>query len=298
MTTAFGSGDDAARAVAIQPDGKIVVAGYSNNGTNDDFAVARYNVDGSLDTTFSGDGRTTVDFGTGNDHANAVVIQSNGRIVLGGYAAGASNFDFALARLDADGTLNTSFGTAGLVTTDFGSGDDYVAGLALQPDGMTVAVGGANTGANDDFGLARYTTGGVLDTGFDGDGRQTVAFGSGDDEASAVVVQPDGKIVAAGFSFTGATYDFAVARLKAGGNTDGSFGSGGRTTTDFTVGERRGVRAHARAGGQARRRGVDLQRQRPRLRARPLRRVANRPAASRPRVRRPSSRARPRRRGR
>ena len=233
-TTDFGSGDDVARAVAIQPDGKIVVAGYASNGTDDDFAVARYSSDGSLDTSFSGDGMATLDFGTGNDHANAVVVQDNGRIVLGGYAAGGSNYDFALARFNDDGTVNTSYGTMGMVTTDFGSGDDYIAGLALQQDGEVVAAGGAWNGTNYDFGLARYTTAGTLDTSFDGDGMKTTAFGTGDDQASAVLVQPaDQKIVAAGFTYNGTNYDFAVLRLKPSGSSDDSF-MGGKVTTDFT----------------------------------------------------------------
>ncbi|MFC1635848.1 DUF4347 domain-containing protein, partial [Planctomycetota bacterium] len=106
LTTDFGSDDDRARSVAIQADGKIVVAGESDNGSNMDFALARYNADGSLDTSLSGDGKLTTDFGSYSDHAYSVAIQADGKIVVAGSSWNGSNWDIALARYDSDGSLD------------------------------------------------------------------------------------------------------------------------------------------------------------------------------------------------
>ena len=139
--------------MALQGDGKIVAVGGA--GTRD-FALARYNPDGSLDTSFSGDGKQTTDFLFGAaDAANDVAIQANGRIVAVGFASGgATGFDFALARYNPDGTLDTSFSGDGRKRTSFG-GSDSANGVALQGDGRIVAVGAGN----GEFALARYLGG-------------------------------------------------------------------------------------------------------------------------------------------
>lgn len=113
-TTDFGSNDEGI-AVALQSDGKIVVAGNSNN----DFAVARYNSNGSLDTSFDSDGMLTTDLTGGNDEAQAVAIQSDGKIVVAGRSYTGSSYDFAVVRYNSDGTLDTTFSDDGIVTTDF-----------------------------------------------------------------------------------------------------------------------------------------------------------------------------------
>src|SRR5262245_57269991 len=104
VVTGIGSGEDAATSMAIQADGKIVVAGYSYNGINTDFALARYNANGSLDTTFSGDGKLTTSISSGNDGIASVALQADGRIVVAGYSYNGANNDFALARYNADGS--------------------------------------------------------------------------------------------------------------------------------------------------------------------------------------------------
>ncbi len=224
VTTAIGaSSADVAYAVALQSDGKIVAAGYSSNGANDDFALARYNTDGTLDTGFGTGGKVTTAIGSGDDRAYAVALQADGKIV----AAGSSSSDFALARYNTDGSLDSSFGTGGKVTTAIGPGNDVAYGVALQADGKIVAAGSSS----GDFALARYNTDGTLDTGFGTGGKVTTAIGSSDDEATAVALQADGKIVAAGYSYNGANYDFTLARYNTDGLPDtGFFGSGKETT--------------------------------------------------------------------
>jgi uncharacterized delta-60 repeat protein len=252
VTTDFGTTHDTARAVAIQTDGRIVVAG--TNGS--DFALARYNTNGSLDSGAAGDstpadqfgtgGRVTTDFASTFDSASAVVIQASGKIV----AAGSNSSDFALARYNTNGTLDTAnFGAGGKVTTDFNGGNDGISELVSQSDGKLVAAGAATLpGTGSDFALARYSADGVLDTsGFGASGKVTTDFG-GFDTAGGVALQTDGRIVAAGLYFptsaatmpetavptvAGPAAFFALARYNTDGNLDSSFGVSGRVTTDF-----------------------------------------------------------------
>jgi len=236
VTTPIGSGTDVAQAVALQPDGKIVAAGNSISGFTDRFALARYNPNGSLDTSFDGDGKLTTAIGSGNENAYAVAIQPDGKIVAAGYSSNGSDYDFALARYNANGSLDTSFDGDGKQTTAIGGSDDVAFAVALQPDGKIVAAGQSFNGSNDDFALARYNANGSLDTSFDGDGKQTTAIGSGNENAYAVAIQPDGKIVAAGRSSNGSDDDLALVRYNANGSLDSSFDGDGKQTTAFGSG--------------------------------------------------------------
>jgi uncharacterized delta-60 repeat protein len=227
----FAAVDDVAEAVAIQRDGKIVVAGYTGN-TNVDFALARFNADGTLDTSFGILGRAIADYSGAGDYAYAVALQSDGRIVVAGRSdsAGATKTDFALARYDTDGTLDTSFGTSGKLTTDFASSADSAQALAVQGDGKIVAVGWAFNGADNDMALVRYNGDGSLDNGC---GNVLRDLSGTHDEASAVVIQNDGKIVVGGNTLVGAQRDFALARFDSTCAVDTSFGANGLVTGDF-----------------------------------------------------------------
>ena len=226
-------GIDKAAAVAIQADGKIVAAGYTATGGPADFGLIRVNADGSVDTSFNGNGTKIIDFGN-EDRATGLVMQPDGKIVVAGLTSRPGGGDFAVARLNADGSFDTSFNGTGKATIDFG-GIDGANAVALRPDGKIVLAGFTGPavagGATVDFAVARLTTGGGLDTGFDGDGKATIDFGF-NDVANAVALQPDGKIVLAG-SAVGVSPDFAVARLNADGGLDSSFGSDGLVTYNF-----------------------------------------------------------------
>ena len=187
-------------AVAIQSDGKIVVAG----GSDGKFALARYNSTGTLDSTFDGDGLVTTTIGTSAE-GGAVAIQSDGKIVVsGGVSAGLAE-EFALARYNSDGSLDTTFDGDGIVTIDLA--DAFAHDVAIHADGKIAAVGGSN----GSFALARFNSNGSLDTTFDGDGKVFTAIGAGTD-TDAVAIQSDGKIVVAGTS----SGDFALARYDGG----------------------------------------------------------------------------------
>jgi len=231
VTTPIGLDGDVAYEVVLQSDGKIVAAGYSYNGTDEDFAVVRYNTDGSLDTTFSGDGKVTTPIGSGFEVAYSVVLQSDGKIVAAGYSDNGTNNDFAVVRYNTNGSLDTSFGTGGIVTTPIGSSGDEGRSVVLQSDGKIVAAGYSHNGTNYDFAVVRYNTNGSLDISFDTDGKVTTPIGLRNDFAHSVVLQSDGKIVAAGSSDNGTNYDFAVVRYNTEGSLDTSFGTGGIVTT-------------------------------------------------------------------
>lgn len=236
VTTPIGGADDFASAVAVQSDGKIVVAGRSDaGGGNFDFAVLRYNTDGSLDTTFNGTGIATLNIGT-LEFGDAVTIQPDGKIVVAGRTQG-PNFDIALIRYNTDGTLDTSFDTDGWVTTPVGAGNDYAKAVKVQAGGEIVVAGFYNNGANNDIAVLRYLSNGSLDTTFDGDGIATTAIGAGGDEAHALVIQPDGKIVVAGYSHNGSNNDIAVVRYNTNGSLDSSFDGDGRVITAIGAGE-------------------------------------------------------------
>ncbi|MFD8984177.1 calcium-binding protein [Streptomyces sp. NPDC059564] len=201
-----------ARGMALQPDGKILAVGYVGN-TAFDIGVARYNGNGTLDTTFSGDGMVTADFG-GTEFGNAVAVQPDGKIV----AAGDGGAGVALLRYNADGSADTGFAAGGRTSVGFPGDGGSASALALQPNGKIVVAGQAddpNSSEANDFGLARFNPNGTVDTGFGGDGFVVTGFGDFD-AARGVLVQPDGKIVAAGY---GAGFAFAVARYEGGDGT-------------------------------------------------------------------------------
>ena len=377
--------NEEARSIAVQSDGKIVVGGFTSNGTNDDFALARYTTAGVLDSTFGGgDGKVFTPIGSSEDQIYAIAIQTDGKIVAVGRTWNGSNYDIAVARYMTAGVLDTTFNAAGavpgVVTTDLGSigvdneafavglqgsniivagrmrdlpaspvtydffvtryigsgvnagkldnffnnstsytktefstldQDDQAYSLAVTPtdeiivagftfstttnsyefamakyaSGGTLVSSGFGTngkvvtnfgGASQDeaygiaiqannrivvvgrtqataaspwtFGLTRYLANGTLDSSFDGDGRATTDFGTGDDEAYSVVLQPaDGKIVVAGIS----NGDFAVARYQASeGTLDTSLSDDGRVTTSLTTGEDKGFDVALQSDGK------------------------------------------------
>ncbi len=224
-TNAYGKG------VAVQADGKVLVAGYSSNGTNNDFALVRYNPDGTLDTTFNGTGKVTTAIGAGDDFGRRVAVQADGKILVAGDYVLGSQSHFALVRYNSDGSLDTTFNTTGKLTTTVGTADDFCYGLALQGDGKILAAGSAVLGGKTDFALVRYNTDGSLDTTFNGTGKVIVAVGPSSEAGNDVAVQGDGKIVVAGYVFTGTMNDFGLARFNADGSLDATFNGTGKVTT-------------------------------------------------------------------
>ena len=222
--TGFGA-VDAATSVAIQPDGKIVAAGFTGAGPSPrNFALVRYNANGSLDNGFDGDGMLFTDFGA-DDVGVDVAVGPGGTIVAAGGTASGTAVDFAFARYDATGAPDNSFDGDGLQTIDFG-GLDGLTRAAIQADGRIVAAGLSDAGGDLDIAVARLTAVGAPDPSFDGDGRLTTDIDAFD-IAHGVAVQPDGRIVVAGETSTGMGGGLAIVRYQPGGALDPSFGAGG-----------------------------------------------------------------------
>ncbi len=247
VRTDFSGNIDQANAVAVQPDGKIVAAGssFSSAKTVEDFIVARYNTNGSIDKKFGKNGKITTDFFRNVDSISALAIQPDGNILVAGFAQLAGNGGnprvFALARYTGSGNLDTSFGSGGSLTTSFGGSFAGASAIMLQPDGKFVVAGTVDfnpqaPGSGLDFALARYNPNGSLDQSFGIGGKVVFDFFGSFDQANAAVRQPDGKIVVVG----SASYDsfnrnigFALARFNPDGAIDFSFGSGGKQITGF-----------------------------------------------------------------
>ena len=222
--TDFG-GYDKAYSVAIQPDGRIVAAGYTLVGHDDDFALARYKQNGDLDSAFGVNGKVTTDFENANDFGSAVAIQTDRKIVVAGYSAGS----FLLARYKPNGELDNAFGVKGRAAVDVGDSYSQSHSVAVQADGKIVIVGEAK----GDFVLVRYNQDGKLDSAFGLNGKVTTDFGN-PDAGNSIAIQADGRMVVAGFTYSALNHnDFALARYKPNGKLDSSFGLDGKVTTNF-----------------------------------------------------------------
>lgn len=255
VSLSLGNGDDSAKAMVVQADGKVIVAGTSTStGGSSNIVIERFNSDGTLDATFGADGNSdgtpdgvvNLDLGTSSDDAKAVAIQADGKIVVAGNSTptgGSSNV--VLARLDKNGKLDATFGADGnadgtpdgVVQVSFGNGDDAVDAIAIQQDGKIVVAGDttSNTGnGSQNMVVARVNANGSLDATFgagtaDGtpDGVVSLSLGAGNDEAKAVAIQANGKIVIAGNTIgSDNSSNIAVARLNGDGSLDATFGVG------------------------------------------------------------------------
>ena len=251
VTTHFGNltnegnpqSNERINALVLQPDGKLVAAGFTDifpaNGL--DLAVVRYNVDGSLDSTFDSNG-LTLGRVPGNDAALALVRQpADGRLVVAGFTDLTGSLDVAVARFEPNGLLDQSFGPGGgggILVGSVSGANEVARAVVQQPDGRLVVAGFTNAGGSDDFVLFRINPdGNGLDTSFFNTGGTLVSFGTNrQDQANALVLQPDGRLVAGGFSFDGAESDFALLRLNPDGLLDAGFGFGGGLLTSFSPG--------------------------------------------------------------
>lgn len=290
------NGNDGIHALgaSLQNDGKIIIGGYASGQAYTDFAVVRYNTDGSLDDSFGIDGIAIIDLG-GTDIGMSIGVQSDGKIIVGGtsyipfafaliriktdgilddsfgeggivmtyidgyvneinsltirpddkiVAAGYSSYngwdhpDFAILRYNSDGSLDETFNSSGIVITDFNNDSyDIAKSVGVQADGKIVAAGYSKSNSDEDIALARYNIDGSLDLTFNQTGLITTDLGSFWDEGWAMVIQPDEKIVVAGFADSQTDVDYVLVRYNTDGSIDDSFGQNGIVWTDFGVGD-------------------------------------------------------------
>ena len=225
-------GYERGRAVRVQSDGKIVVAGYTDESGTSDFVVLRYNRDGSLDNSFGNSGKAVIDFGGADDRALAVDIDSLQRILVAGRTKTTNGtWDIGVARLTANGVADSTFGSFGKAITNL-TDTDVAQAIRVLSDGRILVVGFTNSGGsnNNDFVIARYADNGAFDSSFGTNGFTITDFGGGSqDYAYALDVQSDGKIVVAGM----ANGNLGIARYTAAGQADTSFCSTGRQSVDL-----------------------------------------------------------------
>ena len=249
VSTSINTGDDRVFSTLVQPDGKILVAGNTFNGADTDFSISRYNPDGTLDSSFGSGGIVTTAIGPGLDEGITLAVQADGKIVLSGYTDNGADLDAAVVRYNTDGSLDTGFGSGGIVTTDLGNNEIFY-GLAIQTDGKIVQVGRTEVGGISDLTVVRYNADGSLDTGFGSGGIATIDTGTNDENAAGVALQADGRIVVSGFRDNGTDNDFLVARLNTDGTLDATFGTGGIATADVAGGDDDGIRTAIQSDGK------------------------------------------------
>lgn len=236
QTMQFGPMVEIAEAVALSADGKIVVAGTAYEQTGGDFALARFNTNGTPDSSFGSHGKVTVAVSSGFDYSYSVAIDPTGKIL----SAGSSNTKYAVTRHTVNGSLDNSFDGDGIVTgfKPDSPASFYVA--AVQTDGKIVAAGSAFARAwwtenhEEELAVIRFNVNGTIDNSFAENGRLVVDYGTGSGIATAIAIQPDGKIVVGGYVHNGRNQDFAIVRLNTDGTLDGSFGDGGKLLIDFS----------------------------------------------------------------
>jgi uncharacterized delta-60 repeat protein len=224
----IGSSKDYGYSLAIQPDGKILLGGYCSNGSNDDFCIARFNSDGTLDTTFGSSGKVIQPIGSANDRGQSLAIQPDGKILLGGFCSNGSNWDFCIVRFNSDGTLDTTFGSSNKVIQPIGSSKDYGYSLAIQPDGKILLGGYCRNGSSEDLCIVRFNSDGTLDTTFGSSNKVIQPIGSANDRGQSLAIQPDGKILLGGYCKTEkGGLDFCIARFNSDSFLDITFGNSG-----------------------------------------------------------------------
>jgi uncharacterized delta-60 repeat protein len=229
----FG-GSDSGMAIAMQSDGKVLMAGRAWNGSEYDFGVARFNTDGTLDSSFGVGGLARTDLGSIFDTPYAMAVQTNGRIVVVGQTEG-EGYDFGMVRFNTDGSLDSGFGVGGKVVVDFAGSYDLAYGVAVHASGkITIAGTATDSDYHFRFGLAQFNADGSLDSTFGDDGKVMTAFGNMDTEAYTVMSVGSGKFLVAGYAYdfdTGGA-DLALARYNSDGSLDTSFDGDGMVVTD------------------------------------------------------------------
>ncbi len=232
-----------ANAIVTQGDGKIIVAGYSfvDSLVNEGFALVRLNTDGTVDSTFGTNGVSFNPIGVYEAEAYSAAVQKDGKIVVAGYSTPTytDTREFTLVRYNSNGTLDNTFGTDGIVTTNMSNSDDFAESVIIQSSGKIVVAGYSGYlnpspfgGGGDSPELARYNSDGSLDNTFGMSGVDTIENFSG--KIHSVALQNDGKIVAAGYLGSSTNGDFATFRFNSDGNLDNTFGTNGIVTTSFS----------------------------------------------------------------
>ncbi|MBK8966457.1 MAG: T9SS type A sorting domain-containing protein [Lewinellaceae bacterium] len=248
VTTLIGDKPSKAYSVALLNNGKFLVGGtVTNDNGYEDFFLSRFFSNGNPDSSFGQNGALITDFQNSRDEARAMAVQADGQVVLSGFGGKRETNDFALRRLNPDGSFDNAFGNAGTVLTDFDFKDDRLTSIALKPDGRILAAGySTSSNMGNDYAFIQYLSDGQLDPDFGDAGKKTINLGTSFERANAVSIQPDGKIIAAGskqHQNISQYYHSIVMRLNSAGNPDPTFNQTGfMVDSTFQLDETRAVR--------------------------------------------------------
>lgn len=238
VVTSFGQRCEIAYNMVLQPDGKIIVLGNFDPepGVYDsDLMLARFNSDGTVDSTFGTNGLTLVDV-NGDEHAFDAVVQADGSIVVAGASYNVPGQDKLVMRFTSNGVLDPSFGNGGVVLIDDSFQFEHLRGVALQTDERIVVVGGGFDGDYPTMYMARLNTDGSLDSTFSGDGKLEFQLAEVNCFAMDVALQSDGRIVCAGpGQVIGSSFDPGVARCLPDGTLDSTFSDDGKVTIPWCI---------------------------------------------------------------
>lgn len=231
VTTQISTAYNLGMASVVQQDGKIIVAGYAGTSATYEAALVRYNEDGTLDSSFGNSGTLIIPIGSAKSYIEDVTLQDDGKIVLGARTYDNVSGDFAVVRLNMDGSLDNSFGTNGIAIANSG-GTDVSASILIADDGKIYLAGDTD----QNFSIAKFNANGTLDTSFGTNGWFMTTFDGSMSIIEQIAFQNDGKIVMGGFAINSVgTYQMAAARINADGTLDSSFGIGGKVTLNFGV---------------------------------------------------------------
>jgi uncharacterized delta-60 repeat protein len=232
-TTRFGSANSYARTAVLQTDGKIVVGGVVDSGGTYYAGIARYNTNGSLDSTFSGDGKAIIINGNNTVWLNDISIQADGKIVF----VGNRGNELFIIRINTNGSYDMSFNSKGWNGLGIGIGSNNFTSIALQSDGKIVATGNANGNGLIEIAIVRLNTNGTLDNTFGSNGKASIKVAASDNYAKGIAIQPDGKIVIAGYVSKGSEMQCGLIRLNTDGTMDNSFSGDGQLYHSILAGD-------------------------------------------------------------
>ena len=237
VLTSFGKDQQAANAVMVTPDNKIVAAGFTSGGVDARSAIVRYGLSGTLDRSFGGDGRVSFELSNSDEQFEAISWDA-GHYVLAGYAEVNLTPAFSVADVTSSGKLDPLFSQNGFTTTNVTLGADVGYDMIRQPDGKIVVAGRVANGGRDDWGVVRYLPKGGVDRTWGGSGKVITSFGKSFDVAYGIAIQANGKIVVAGRVHRTTTgSDFGVVRYNTDGSVNMTFGTNGKAITDFAAGD-------------------------------------------------------------
>jgi len=250
VTYDSGNGNDCGRLLVVDADGKMTLTGYAHNGSDLDILVMRLNTDGAPDPTFGSEGVVLYDNAGRSDYGRSIAVEGDGGVLVMARSSGDGTSIAMILKYEADGSLDGTFGTGGVVRYESGKGNDGFRDLAIQSDGKIVVTGYTRTDTGFELLTARYHPDGILDISFGTDGIVRFDGGNGNAGARGVVIHDGGNILVSGSNSNGTDLDVLLLRYLADGTLDPEFGMAGVVIYDSGTGNDNGRRLAVQQGGR------------------------------------------------